>query len=81
MQLPVSEQWQGPVKSAYGWHAVLVTDRAPAATQPFAQVAERVASDAQQAARRAANEAYYEQLKGRYEVNYPDIEAAGQGDA
>ncbi len=81
MHLPVSEQWQGPIKSAYGWHAVLVTAKAPATTQPFTQVAKRVASDAQQAARRDANEAYYDELKARYEINYPDSTTIGQGDA
>jgi len=72
MQLDPSEQWQGPLRSAYGWHTVMITNRLAAAVEPFEEVADRVASDAQQAARQAANESYYEELKARYQISYPD---------
>ena len=73
-QLQPAEKWQGPVQSAYGWHAVLVTDRAPTSLPDFDAVRERVAIDAQQATRREANEAYYEDLKARYTITYPGAE-------
>ena len=67
-----SEAWQGPLRSAYGWHAVQITAREDARIEPFEAVAARVAADAQQAARKVANETYFDELKSRYEVRYPD---------
>ena len=64
------DTWQGPVRSAYGWHAVLHTRVSPATTEPFAAVSERVRADAQQAARQAANERYYADLKSRYDITF-----------
>ena len=64
------ETWQGPIRSAYGWHAVLLTSVAAAETEPFAAVSERVRVDAQQAARQAANERYYDDLRSRYDIRF-----------
>jgi parvulin-like peptidyl-prolyl isomerase len=69
--LEVDDAWQGPVESAYGWHAVQLTARVPARLPAFDEVADQVALDAQQASRAAANEAYYESLKARYDISYP----------
>ncbi len=77
MQLQPAEQWQGPIKSAYGWHTVMVTNRLEATVEPFEQVRARVISDAQQATRRAANEAYYEDLKARYQITFPQPAPSG----
>ena len=71
MNLEPSSDWQGPVQSAYGWHPVLVTQKVADMVEPFEQVIERVRLDSQQAARDDANEAYYADLKARYEVTYP----------
>lgn len=70
--LEPSAQWQGPLQSAYGWHAVLLREKQSAYVQPFEQVRERVAVDAQQATRQTANEAYFAELRARYEIRYPD---------
>ncbi len=70
-RLTPEDTWQGPIRSAYGWHAVLLSDRIPAQLQPFEQVRERVAADQQQATRTAANAAYYAALKRRYRIAYP----------
>jgi peptidyl-prolyl cis-trans isomerase C len=60
--------WQGPVKSAYGWHLVRVEARHPAAVAPFDQVRTEV-RDAYLADRRhAANEAYLAKLRKRYRI-------------
>jgi parvulin-like peptidyl-prolyl isomerase len=72
MALQPAEQWQGPIRSAYGWHTVVITGRLTAEVEAFEKVAERVASDAQQATRRAANDAYYEELKARYQIRLPE---------
>lgn len=60
--------WDGPVRSAYGWHAVHVSAREPARQLDLAEVAERVARDLAQSQREAANRQYYEALRARYEV-------------
>lgn len=70
-QLSASQRPQGPIESAYGWHTIVLKNRTEAFIPPFAQVAERVAVDAQQAARRAANDAYYEALSATYTVTFP----------
>jgi hypothetical protein len=60
--------WQGPVRSAYGWHLVRVEERHPARSPSFEEVARRVAADYRQQRRREANEAYYQSLRERYRV-------------
>ena len=69
--LEVSEKPQGPIESAYGWHTIILSNRSATFIPPFEEVADRVAVDAQQATRRAANDAYYEDLKARYAIIYP----------
>ncbi len=71
-QLEPGKSPQGPIESAYGWHTVKLTSVEAAHIPDFAEVADRVASDAEQAARHSANEAYYDDLKTRYNVIYPD---------
>ena len=34
-KLPTQEAWQGPLRSAFGWHAVQITERQPAETLVF----------------------------------------------
>ena len=70
-ELTVDERWQGPLRSAYGWHLVRLEQRHSERRQPFDEVAERVAADYQQDRRRLANEAFYESLRGRYRVVRP----------
>jgi peptidyl-prolyl cis-trans isomerase C len=75
--LTVQDTAQGPIESAYGWHTIRLTDRTDSFIPAFEDVAERVAVDAQQDARRAANEAYYEDLKSRYTITLPSATTAG----
>ncbi|MEM9620978.1 MAG: peptidylprolyl isomerase [Pseudomonadota bacterium] len=72
--LSVEKNWQGPLRSAYGWHAVQLTAKINREVQSFEAVKGRVAVDAQQAIREAANSAYYADLKSRYDIHYPDGE-------
>jgi peptidyl-prolyl cis-trans isomerase C len=60
--------WQGPIRSAYGWHVVLVEQRAPARLPSLEDVQKRVAADLSQERRRQANEEYYRSLRQRYEI-------------
>jgi len=75
-ELPTSDAWQGPLKSAYGWHVVKLLNVAPARVQPFNEVAEKVKVDWQQAQRKIANESYFANLKAKYSVTYPEESAA-----
>jgi len=60
--------WSGPVRSAYGWHAVRVDTRIPARLPPLEEIRERVGRDLQQARRDAANAAFYAALRARYRI-------------
>ena len=64
--------WQGPIRSAYGWHLVRIEERLPAALIPFAQVRDRVLADFQMEARKIANSAYYDNLKSQYTIVQTD---------
>ena len=64
--------WQGPIRSAYGWHPVRIEERLPAALISFAQVRDRVLADFQMEARKVANSAYYDNLKSQYTIVQSD---------
>ena len=75
-ELPAQEAWQGPLRSAFGWHAVQLTERQAAKTLSFEQVQEKVALDWKQKQRHAANEAYLQNLLATYEIQLPPGEAS-----
>ena len=75
-ELPAQEAWQGPMRSAFGWHAVQLTERQAATTLTFEQVQEKVALDWKQKQRHAANEAYLQDLLASYEIQLPPGEAS-----
>ncbi len=60
--------WQGPVRSSYGVHLVLVRERTESRTPELADVSNRVKNDLLSERRRAANEALVESLKERYQI-------------
>lgn len=64
----VSSSWQGPIQSAYGWHAVLLESRVPAQLRPFEHVRDTVLLDWRQKARTRANAAYLAQLLESYTI-------------
>lgn len=64
-------KWSGPVRSAYGWHAVKLSEKLPELQLTLAQARDEVVADWQQARREAANEAFYAELRGRYDVVRP----------
>lgn len=69
-KLTPDDGWQGPIRSAYGWHPIRLLATEDSFIPGYAEVAERVLIDAQQAARAEANESYYGELKSRYSVEY-----------
>ncbi len=74
-ELSTGDKWQGPLKSAYGWHVVKIFNIAAARTQPFNEVIEKVKVDWQQAQRKVANENYFTNLKAKYSIVYPEQSA------
>ena len=66
--------WFGPVRSAYGWHAVEITENhAPQAAQ-FAPIAEKVATDWQNEQARLARQQAWAELRAGYNVELVPVE-------
>ena len=61
-------EWQGPVRSTYGWHLVKVTTREEARVPLLAEVREKVQKDFAEAHRRKTNDEVFERLKSRYVI-------------
>jgi parvulin-like peptidyl-prolyl isomerase len=70
--LSSGQQWQGPLRSAYGWHVVRLTKVLPSRTRSFDETRDRVLADWQQAERKRANADYYQSLSERYDVRLPN---------
>jgi parvulin-like peptidyl-prolyl isomerase len=70
--LPVGS-WQGPVRSGFGLHLVLVERRDDGRAATLADVRAEVARDLMNARAEAAQDAFYERLRSKYVVR---IEAA-----
>lgn len=68
--------WQGPVRSAYGWHLVRITGRTPARDPLLAEVRDAVRRDFLESRRLEANERFYRSLRERYDVHL-DSEPGG----
>lgn len=65
--LPVG-QWQGPVESAYGMHAVLLRERTEGRAPPLDEVRDTVRRDWLNEQRTQADEKFYQSLLQRYTV-------------
>jgi peptidyl-prolyl cis-trans isomerase C len=65
--LPAGE-WQGPVRSAYGWHLVQVEARIPARALSFEEAAPRIAAEYARDQRQRAGDAHYQSLRARYRI-------------
>lgn len=71
-------RWQGPVRSAFGVHAVRVDGWTPETPATLASARREVERDWLDARRREANDAFYAELQARYDVrvDYGDHEVA-----
>ncbi len=69
--LEPADNWQGPIRSAYGWHLVRLEVRQPERLPAYDEVADRVTVDFNMAQRERANDAYYQSLLKRYEIQRP----------
>lgn len=60
--------WQGPLRSAYGWHLVRVAERSEPQLPVLAAVEERVRRDWLDEHRRKTQEDAFKRLRARYEI-------------
>jgi hypothetical protein len=66
-ELPVGD-WEGPVKSGFGWHLVRISEREAPRLPEFDVVREDVRREFDYERQRAARDATYEALRSRYVV-------------
>jgi len=66
--LEPGEQWQGPVRSGFGWHLVHLRAREPGKPRPFAEIANTVENDWRTATIAARREEGYRLLREAYKV-------------
>ncbi|HBK18921.1 MAG TPA: hypothetical protein DDZ38_09780 [Gammaproteobacteria bacterium] len=69
--LKPEDTWQGPIRSAYGWHVVMLIDKQPARALDFETVKNKVALDWQDDQRDLANARYYQELAAKYTTALP----------
>ncbi len=62
------KRWQGPIRSAYGWHLVRLTGAENSREPLMSEVMDAVQRDFLQERRRTANDDFYRSLKSRYEI-------------
>ncbi len=65
--LPAGE-WSGPVRSTYGLHVVRIDEREPGRMPSLDEVRADVLRDWEGQRREQANDAFYEALRGRYDI-------------
>ena len=71
--------WQGPVRSAFGVHLVMLTAREPARQATLDEVRAAVERDWMQARTQAAQEAFFKRLQTKYSVRFEASEGAAAG--
>ena len=73
--MPASESWQGPVRSALGVHLVNISQNTPAQLTPFDEARAAVTADWRDETRRSENEAAIREIVGRYKVEIEGVDA------
>ncbi len=71
--------WSGPVNSTYGVHLVVVDAHRPGREPAFDDVRGRVLADWEDARRRRANEAFYQEILKKYRVSVEWPQSADSG--
>ena len=66
-------QWQGPIKSSYGWHLVYIDKLIPASIPQFEQVRSKVQIDYVSQNRDTVNRQVYKDISARYSVLVEDL--------
>jgi hypothetical protein len=71
--LKPSNAWQGPIRSDYGWHLVLLTERRPAELPPFESVRQQVKDDLLRDTIAAYRQKGIADLVARFQVTEKDL--------
>lgn len=66
--------WFGPVRSAYGWHVVEISEAHPRQAADFAVIADRVASDWQSEQARLARQLAWQELRAGYDIELAPVD-------
>lgn len=74
LTLQPSPHWQGPLRSEYGWHLVLVTSRTASRTPSFEEVRGQVKDDVTEARTAQAREKAIADLLTHYDVRVDGID-------
>jgi len=76
VKLPL-QQWRGPIRSAYGIHAVYISERTDVRLPPLGEVREIVHRDWEQKHRKDLVESFYQELIKKYDITieWPDSPA------
>lgn len=61
-------EWEGPFRSAFGWHLVRINRRDSAQVQPLERMQDRVRADYLTAERERRNEAEFKRLASKYHI-------------
>jgi len=64
----VAPDWQGPIKSTFGWHLVKVLEKHSASVAPFIDIRATVLSDYSYEARVQAQADFIEQVRPNYDI-------------
>lgn len=67
-----ANQWQGPVRSGFGWHAVKVYDRIPGRDAALAEVRDQVEDDLLYETRQAFQERGFQEVAAKYQIRMSD---------
>jgi parvulin-like peptidyl-prolyl isomerase len=73
--------WRGPVKSGYGFHLVLVTQRTQTTPKPFEAVKDAILAEWRSAKQTELSREYLVELRNKYGVEFDDSVKAALGSA
>ena len=65
----ISDSWQGPVQSSYGWHLVLLKKNTPAYIPEFDESSSAVFADAQREQQRQTKRQAIDKLMAKYKIS------------
>jgi len=67
MDLPL-RRWEGPIRSSYGLHVVQILQKVPAYIPELGQIRGQVLLDLNEQRLRSASDAYYQDLRGKFDI-------------
>lgn len=72
--LQASDSWQGPIRSNYGWHLVLIKNIRPSYLPPFEQISSAVLADAKREQHQLRLAEAVDQLIAQYQISIETTE-------